>query len=147
MARYAIGGVATIAGTATLPLVSIYATATVNPRLREVHIINTTSTGGFTVALCRLSTTGTRGTTITPVGFDASSVAASVTAYNGHTVAPTLSDMAFRRRMGAAIGDEVIWTFNNDIGINVTSGTGNGIGLYVPQGTGQILEFVLAWDE
>ena len=147
MARYAVGGVATIAGTATLPFVSLYATATVNFRLREVHVFNTTATGGFVVALARLSTTGTQGTGLTEVGVDGSSDTASCTAFAGHTVAPTLADMSFRKRMGAAIGDGVIWTFNNDVGINVNVGTGNGIGLYVPTGTGQVCDYVLVWDE
>jgi hypothetical protein len=61
MARYAIGGTATIAGSATLPFVSLYSTAAVNPRVREIHVYNTTATGGFVVALCRLSSTGHAG--------------------------------------------------------------------------------------
>jgi len=147
MARYTVGGVASIAGSSSLPIVSLYASAAVNPRLREVHFFNTTSTGGFVIALCRLSTTGTRGSALTPVAFDGTGVAASCTAYNGHTVAPTLVDLGLRKRMGAAVGDAVIWTFNNDVGITVGVGTGNGLGLYVPTGTGQICDYVLVWDE
>ena len=147
MARYTVGGVATIAGTNTLPFVSLYSAATVNFRLREVHIYNTTATGGFVVALCRLSTTGTQGAALTEVQFDASSVAPSSTAFAGHTVAPTLADAGFRKAMGAAIGDGVIWVFNYDTGINVNAATTNGIGLYVPTGTGQICDYVLVWDE
>jgi hypothetical protein len=147
MARYTVGGVATIAGTNLLPFVSLYNTATVNARLREVHIFNTTATGGFTVALCRLSSTGTQGAALTEVPLDSTSVAASCTAFAGHTVGPTIVDLGFRKRMGAAIGDGVIWTFNNDIGINSPVGTTNGLGLYVPTGTGQICEYVLVWDE
>jgi hypothetical protein len=147
MARYTVGGVATIAGTSTLPLVSIYSSASVNFRLREVHIFNTTATGGFVVALCRLSTTGTQGTGLTEVALDGSADTASCTAFAGHTVAPTLADLGYRKRMGAAIGDGVIWTFNNDVGVNVNTGTTNGIGLYVPTGTGQICDYVLTWDE
>lgn len=147
MARYAVGGTATIAGTSTLPLVSIYSAANVNPRLREVHIFNTTTTGGFTVALCRLSSTGTQGAGLTEVAMDATGVAASVTGFAGHTVAPTLADLGFRKRMGAAVGDGVIWTFNNDVGVTCPIATTNGLGLYVPVGTGQILDYVLVWDE
>ena len=148
VARYAVGGVATIAGTAVLPFVSIYSTATVNPRLREVHVFNTTATGGFVVALCRLTTTGTQGTALPgEVQLDATGTAASVTGFAGHTVAPTLVDLAYRKRMGAAIGDGVIWTFNNDVGITCAVGTGNGLGLYVPTGTGQVCDYVLVWDE
>jgi hypothetical protein len=147
MARYTVGGVASIAGTSTLPLVSLYNTASVNARLREVHFFNTTSTGGFTVALCRLSTTGTQGAGLTEVQVDGTGVTASCTAFAGHTVAPTLTDLGYRKRIGAAIGDGVIWTFNNDVGITAPTGTTNGLGLYVPTGTGQIMEYTLVWDE
>lgn len=147
MARYTVGGVATIAGSATLPFVSVYNTAGVNARLREVHIFNTTSTGAFDVALCRLSTAGTPGTGLTEVGLDSTSVAASCTAFAGHTVAPTLADLGYRKRMAAAIGDGVIWTFNNDVGVTAPLGTGNGLGLYVPSGTGQVCTYTIVWDE
>jgi hypothetical protein len=147
MARYSVGGVATIAGSATLPFVSIYSTATVNPRLREVHIFNTTATGNFVVALCRLSTTGTQGAALTEAQLDATGIAASVTGFAGHTVAPTLTDLGIRKRMGAAIGDGVIWTFNNDVGVTCAVGTTNGLGLYVPTGTGQVCDYTLIWDE
>jgi hypothetical protein len=147
MARYAVGGVATIAGTSALPLVSVYSTASVNPRLREVHIFNTTSTGGFVVALCRLSTTGTQGAPLTEAQLDSTGTGASCTAFAGHTVGPTIVDLSYRKRMGAAIGDGVIWTFNNDVGVTCPVGTGNGLGLYVPTGTGQICDYTLVWDE
>jgi hypothetical protein len=49
--------------------------------------------------------------------------------------------------MGAAIGDGVIWTFNNDVGVTCAVGTSNGLGLYVPTGTGQVCDYVLVWDE
>jgi hypothetical protein len=147
MARYAIGGTATIAGSATLPFVSLYSTATVNPRVREIHVYNTTATGGFVVALCRLSSTGTQGAGLTEIALDGTGTAASCTGFAGHTVAPTLADLAFRKRMGAAIGDGVIWTFDNDVGANAPVGTANGLGLYVPTGTGQVCDYVIVWDE
>ena len=147
MARYSIGGTATIVGSATLPLVSLYNAAAVNARLREVHIFNTTATGGFVVALCRLTTTGTQGTGLTEVALDGTAVVASCTGFAGHTGAPTLVDLSYRKRMGAAIGDGVIWTFTNDVGVTAPVGVANGIGLYVPVGTGQICDYVMAWDE
>lgn len=147
MARYTVGGIATIVGSATLPLVSLYNTAAVNSRLREVHLFNTTATGAFDVALCRLSTTGTQGTGLTEVPLDASGVAATCTAFAGHTVGPTLADLGYRKTMGNAIGDGVMWAFNNDVGITAPLGTGNGIGVYVPRGTGQLCTYVLIWDE
>jgi hypothetical protein len=147
MARYIVDGVATIAGSATLPFVSLYSTATVNPRIREVHIFNTTSTGGFTVAMCRLTTTGTPGAALTENAIDATGVVASVTAFAGHTVAPTIVHLGPSKVMGAAIGDGVIWTFNNDVGLPAPVATTNGLGLYVPAGTGQICRYSIIWDE
>lgn len=147
MARYTVGGRGTIVGTNTLPFVSLYNTAAVNFRLREVHVFNTTSTGSFDVALCRLSTTGTQGAGLTEVALDSTSVAASCTAFAGHTVAPTLADLGYSKTMGAAVGDGVIWTFNSDVGVTAPLGTGNGVGLYIPSGTGQTCRYVLVWDE
>jgi hypothetical protein len=147
MPRYVVGGTATIAGSATLPFVSIYSTANVNPRLREVHVYNTSATGAFVVALCRLTTLGTPGAGLTEQALDATGVAASVTAFAGHTVAPTIVDLGLRKRMGAAIGDGAIWVFTNDTGVTAATGTANGLGLYVPTGTGQVCDYSILWDE
>src|SRR5688572_1746764 len=123
MSRYAVGGRATIVGSATLPFVSLYNTAAVNAHLREVHVYNTTATGAFDVALCRLSTLGTAGAGLTEVALEGYAQAAACTAFAGHTVAPTLVDLGYRKTMGAAVGDGVIWTFNNDIGVTGIIGT------------------------
>ena len=147
MARYIISGTATIAGSATLPFVSLYSTATVNPRVREIHVFNTTATGGFVVSLCRLTSTGTQGAALTENALDATGVAASVTGFAGHTVGPTIVELGPRKRMGNAIGDGVIWTFNNDVGVPGAVGTANGLGLYVPVGTGQVCDYTIIWDE
>lgn len=146
MARYSVGARAAGAGSSTLPVGSLYAAAAVNFRLREVGIFNTTSTA-LAVALCRMSTTGTRGSTLTTQSADGSGVASSATAYNTHTVGPTLVDMGYRASLGAAVGAGVIWTFGGDVGLNVNVGTANGIGIYIPTGTGQVVDFYFCWDE
>jgi hypothetical protein len=97
--------------------------------------------------LCRLTTTGTQGAALTENALDSSSAVAACTGFAGHTVAPTLTFLGPQKRMGAAIGDGVIWTFNNDVGITVPLATTNGIGIYVPQGTGQVCDYTLIWDE
>lgn len=147
MARYIADGTATIVGTATLPFVSLYSSATVNPRIREIHCYNTTATGGFVVALARLSTTGTQGAGLTENALDGTGASASVTGFAGHTVGPTITHLGPSKAMGAAIGDGFIWVFNNDIGANCAVGTTNGLGLYVPSGTGQICRYTILWDE
>jgi len=146
MGRCMVGARAAGAGSNTLPIGSIYSSASVNPRLREVGIFNTTSTA-LTVALCRLSTTGTQGAGLTEQAADATGNAPSVSGFNTHTVAPTLVDLGYRASIGAAIGAGVIWTFGGDIGITCAVGTTNGLGIYIPNGTGQVVDFYFLWDE
>jgi hypothetical protein len=147
MGRYAAGARAAGVGSATLPIGSLYGTAATNGRVREIGVFNTTATGGFTVGLCRLSSAGTQGAGLTETALDATAAAASCTAFNTHTVAPTLTDAGFRKTMGAAIGDGIIWTFPNEPGFGLAVGTANGIGIYIPTGTGQILDWYVCWDE
>lgn len=146
MGLYVVGARAAGGGSATLPVGSIYSAAGVNPRVREIGVTNTTATV-VAVALCRLSTAGTKGSALTPQSLDGTTAAASVTAANTHTVAPTLADMGFRTTLGAAIGSAFVWTFGGDVGLNAAVGTGNGIGIYIPTGTGQVLDFYFVWSE
>lgn len=146
MARFVSGARATGAGSATLPVGSLYSGTSINPRIREIGIFNTTSTA-VAVALCRLSTTGTQGAGLNENALDSSSTTAACSAFNTHTVAPTLTEFGYRATLGAAIGSGVVWTFNNDVGITTTLGTTNGLGIYIPTGTGQVLDFYFVWDE
>lgn len=146
MARYSVGARAAGAGSATLPIGSLYAAAAVNMRLREVGVFNTTTTAAV-VALCRVSTTGTQGSALTEFSLDSSSVASSCQGFNTHTVAPTLVDAGYRTTLGASAGSGIIWTFANDTGINCNVGTGNGVAIYVPTGTGQVCDFYFVWEE
>ena len=143
MARFSVSGRATIAGTNLLPLVSLYATAAVRPRLVEVGLFNTTSTA-CVVALVRLTSAGTQGTGLTEVPEDDPSQTAVATAFAGHTSGPTITGELRRASLGAAIGSGVIWTF---AGLEIPEGTGNGIGVIVPTGTGQVCDYSLSWDE
>jgi hypothetical protein len=147
MARYSAGARSAGAGSTTLPIGSLYAAAAVNFRLREIGVFNTTATA-CALKLVRLSTAGTQGSGLTESPHDASSVAASCTAFNTHTVAPTIAnDLGYNASLGAAIGSGIIWTFGGDTGINVNVGTGNGVGIIVATGTGQICDFWFMWDE
>lgn len=144
MARFAVSGRATIAGTSALPLVSLYATATVRPKIVEIGLWNTTA-NALVVALNRLSTTGTQGTGLTEIPEDDPSHTALATAFAGHTVGPTIGGELRRATLGAAVGSGVIWTFSP--GVLIDSATTNGAGIIVPTGTGQILDYYVAWDE
>jgi hypothetical protein len=143
MARCTVSGRATIAGTSTLPLVSLYATTGVSPNVVEVGIWNTTAIA-LVVALARLTTAGTQGAGLTEVCEDDPSHAPVATGFAGHTVAPTIGGEIRRADLGAAIGSGVIWTFK---GIRINNTTSDGLGLYIPSGTGQILDYHIAWDE
>jgi len=145
MARYAISGRATIAGTAALPLVSLYAVAASRPKLVEVGIFNTTAVA-VAVSLNRLTTAGTPGVGLTEVAEDDPDQVALATGFAGHTAGPTITGEVRRTTLGAAIGSGVIWTFGPN-GLAIPAGTANGVGLIVPTGTGQVLDYSLIWDE
>jgi hypothetical protein len=143
MARFVAGG-RTGAGSTTLPIISVYSSATVNPRVVEIGVSNTTATA-VALKLCKLTTAGTQGAGLTRTGYD-QSVTASVTAFNSHTVAPTVVDMGYNVTLGASIGSGWIWTFGLT-GIAIPAGTGNGIGIIVATGTGQVCDAYMVWDE
>jgi len=143
MARFTCSGRATIAGSSTLPLVSLYATTGVRPKVVEVGVFNTTSTA-LVVALVRLTTAGTQGAGLTEVGEDDPAQTAIATGFAGHTGGPTIGGELRRASLGAAVGSGVIWTFS---GLAIPSTTGDGIGVYVPTGTGQVCDYSITWDE
>ena len=145
MARY-IAGAKTSAGSTTLPLISLYASASVGAKVREVGVTNTTSTA-LDVKLIRLTTAGTQGAGLTEGKYDPDSAAASCTAFTTHSANPALGDdLGYRASLGSAIGAGAIWTFG-DQGIRIAVGTANGIGVIIENGTGQPLEAYIVWDE
>lgn len=146
MARFAFGERMTSAPTAALPGISLYAPAGSGFKLREVWIVNTTSTQ-CQVALRRLSTTGTQGAAITEAEYDADAPPPLATGFNTHTANPTITAGSLAiGTLGAAIGAAVVWSFG-DTGIVVPQGTGNGVGILTPTGTGQICDVTFVWDE
>lgn len=146
MARFAMAGRSTIAPSATLPAVSLYATAAVRPRLLEIGVFNTTTTA-FVAALQRLSTVGTAGAGLTEIQEDSPLHVALGTGFAGHTVGPTITAGEIRRAsIGAAIGSGVIWTFS-EAGVEIPEATTNGLGITCPTGTGQVFDYYIAWIE
>jgi hypothetical protein len=146
MARFSISGRTTIAGTSALPNVSLYATAAVRARIVEIGLWNTTATA-VTVAINRLTTTGTVGAGLTEDCDSMPEQAAVATGFAGHTVGPTVSTEKKRATLGAAIGSGVIWTWDPADPLVIAAATTNGIGVLVPTGTGQILDYSISWLE
>lgn len=150
MARFSCAFRSTGAGSATLPLGSLYATAAVRPRVVEVGVFNTTSSA-LAVALVRLSAgTGTQGAALTEMYEDDNSQVAVATAFNTHTVTPTTISAALRQAtLGAVAGSGVIWTFGGGKtpGLVIPNSTNDAIGIIIPTGTGQVCDIHFVWDE
>jgi hypothetical protein len=147
MARYS-AGVLTSAGSTTLPIISLYGSASVTPSIVEIGVFNTTAVA-VALKLVRLTTTGTQGTGLTeaPLNPEVNPVTAVAAAFGTHTVAPTLgNDLGYRGVLGAAIGSGLIWTFGAR-GLSVTVAANAGIGVIVENGTGQACQAYITWDE
>lgn len=145
MARYMVSALTT-AGSTTLPIISLYGGTTVRPRLRELALFNTTATA-VQLKLVRVSTTGTQGTALTEMPEVPEDTAAIATAFNTHSVAPTItSGDLYRVALGAAIGSGVVLTFP-DGGIVIPATANAGLAVVVSTGTGQAVEATLIWDE
>jgi hypothetical protein len=145
--RYAAAWRAAGAGSATLPMASLYAQATGALWLVEVGVTNTTVTA-FAISLKRFSTLGTVGAVVPGVGYEENDVNVTTKgiAADTHTVGPTLVAGELRRAsVGASIGSGIIWTFGGR-GLFVPSGTANGVGLIPITGTGQICDVYFSWD-
>lgn len=146
MARQAAGFRTTGAGSATLPMASLYASSTGGLWVVEIAVTNTTVTA-LETSLKRLTTAGTQGTaqTVTYEENDGNFTAKG-DPRDTHTVAPTLVAGEVRRNsIGASIGSGVIWSFGGR-GLFVPSGTANGIGLMPMTGTGQVCDVYFSWD-
>jgi hypothetical protein len=148
MARYAAAWRAAGAGSATLPMASLYAQATGGLWLAEVGVTNTTVTA-LSIALKRLTTLGTVGATVPVLVYEENDVNVTTKgiAADTHTVGPTMVTGAELRRasIGASIGSGIIWTFGGR-GLFIPSGTANGVGLVPITGTGQVCDVYFSWD-
>lgn len=146
MSRFAVGSIATGAGSTTLPFGSLYSGTGITPRIREIGIFNTTATA-CNVKLVRITTAGTKGAGITPAILNAVDPAAAVmTAFQAHSVAPTFTDLGYRAPIGAAIGAGVIWTFD-DWELTLAASATAGLGLVGDGATPQILDWYAKWIE
>jgi hypothetical protein len=146
VARQSAGYRTTGAGSATLPMASLYASSTGGLWLVEVGVTNITAVA-FAVSLKRVTTAGTQGAAQTAVYEENDgNFTAKGDPRDTHTVAPTLVAGEIRRAsIGASIGSGVIFTFGGR-GLFIPSGTGNGVALMPITGTGQISDVYWSWD-
>lgn len=148
MARQSAGYRTTGAGSATLPMASLYASSTGGLWLVEVGVTNTTAVA-FECSLKRLSTgTGTQGTAQTVVYEENdANFTAKGDPRDTHTVTPTtiVAGEIRRASIGASIGSGVIWTFGGR-GLYIPSGTTNAVAVMPMTGTGQISDVYWSWD-
>lgn len=145
MARYSAGIRSTGAGSTTLPVGAIAASASVAFIIYEIGVFNTTTTA-VALKLARLTTAGTPGTGLTESPLNPAQPTATATGFDTYTsTGPTLVDLGYRTDLGAAIGAGMVWTF--DDGIYVPAGTANGVGIVVATGTGQVLDWYVVWGE
>lgn len=146
MAKYSAGALATGAGSTTLPTMTLYATATVGPKLREIAVFNSTATA-CVYELVTFSTAGTQGSSIGTAGlWDPGQPAASCALkHASSSTAPTVAQrLGILFPLAATIGAGVIRQVPD---MAISLGTGNGFGLLVHAGTGQLCYIDMTWVE
>lgn len=142
MARCSVAG-RTSAVPTTVRGPSLYATAAVRPKIKEIGVFNTTTTAAA-VAICRASATGTQGAGLTEVDLSDPTHTVVATGFNTHTADATVGSPVRQASLGAAIGAGVIFTFAD---FEIDSATTSGVVITCPSGTGQHLDFYIEWEE
>lgn len=145
MARCAVAGRSTVAGTTVRGLASVFATTGVRPRIVEIGVFNTTATA-VAVAVVRFTNATGVGAGLTEVCLDDSSHTIIATGFAGHTADGAVGSPVRQASLGAAVGSGVIWTFG-DAGIIIPNTTSDGVGIIIPTGTGQICDYYIEWIE
>lgn len=142
-----VAGALTSAGSTTLPVVALLGSASTRPRILEIGVFNTTSTA-VALKLCRVTTAGTPGSTITADKLDPTDPEANVALLKQtySSTAPTTTDLGFRCVLGAAVGSGFVWTFeDNELRVNAAANAA--VGILVENGTGQALQTYWKWRE
>jgi hypothetical protein len=144
--RYVAGGLTT-AGSTTLPVCALLGTAAVRASILEIGVFNTTATA-VALKLCRVSTAGTPGATLTADKLDPADAVANIALLkNTYTsTAPTTTDLGFRCILGGAVGSGFVWTFAEDELCTLVAANA-AVGILVENGTGQALQTYWKWKE
>jgi hypothetical protein len=137
--------VLTTAGSTTLPLAALVGSTSGRVMITEIGVYNTTATA-VDVALCRLSTAGTPGSSATTmVETEGSPAATAILKGTYSSTAPTSVVAGKRAQLGAAVGSGVIWTFPDGLEIPATANAA--VGVIVGTGTGQACVVSVSWRE
>jgi hypothetical protein len=149
MPRYSAGGRTTGAGSTTLPAAGLVPGANNDIYVVEIGVFNTTVTA-CNVAVRRITSAGTAGSTFTSVPYDEAGGTSASTAALKDTytsTGPTITAGSVRwATLGAAAGSGLIFTFGGR-GLRVPKGTANGLVVIPGVGTGQSLDIYFDWDE
>lgn len=147
MPEYVGGALSAGAGSTTLPLFSIYGSATKPIVVRELDLYNTTDTS-FAVVLKRLTTTGTQGATLTEAEMDPYDTDTPIgQLFQTHSVAPTLGDdLGYRAQIAAAKGAGKEWVFSGR-GLIIPATANAGVGCLIENGTGQVVQWRMKWED
>ena len=145
MARFAVAGRSTVAGTAARAIASVFATTGVRPKIIEVGAFNTTGTA-VAVAVCRFTNATGVGAGLTEICLDDVVQTAVSTGFAGHTADGAVTASVRQATLGAAAGSGIIWTFGGR-GLQIDALTSAGVGIICPVGTGQILDYYIEWEE
>lgn len=146
MARFSSAFKTTGAGSTTLPIGSIFATTGVRPVVREIGVVNTSTSTAVDIAIRRcITAVGTPGTGQAEVGETDPTQTAIATVFDTHTVAPTFVTGSLRAATLIA-GAGTIWTFG-ERGLVIPNSANDGIAIIPLVGTGQICTVYFSWDE
>lgn len=139
------GATMTGVGSTTLPAMGLIGGTANRLELLEICVTNVTSTACIW-HLCRISTAGTPGSSLTSYPHDLADSATAVgivkQAWSG--TAPTTADLGYRLRIPATVGAGVIRTFE---GLIIPATASNGIGIVIDAGTGQLCDVDWTWGE
>ncbi len=138
-----------VAGATTCrPVASLFGVAGGGGHVVSVSLWNPASLSTASeYRICRITTAGTMGSTITAVKYLPNGPANACLAKDSHTATDCVVDAnaVDVAVLGAAAGAGVILTFG-DRGFNIDNATASGIGI-VPVGTGQLIKVGFVWDE
>lgn len=143
-------GLASLAPTSGNAYVNLWA-PTRRLKVREIGVINTTTTALAFLELIRTSARGTQSTTVTPTAAanaqDTADLGPTALGDTAWSVQPTLAAIPLRELdIAGTVGSAVIWTWSQDGELIVPIGAGIAL-VNASGGTTGITRFYFVWGE